>query len=43
MSYESDEEEYMSQITILDELIKEMKLRQIKLDKSSIIRNIFYT
>jgi len=43
MSYESDKDMYMSQITILDELIKEMKIRKIKLEKSIMIRNIFYT
>ena len=41
MPYEGDEHIYMSQMIILNSLIKEIKLRNLTLEKNIMIKNIF--
>lgn len=41
MPYEGDEHIYMSQMIMLNSLIKEMKLRNLTLEKNTMIKNIF--
>ncbi len=41
MSYKGDQNTYMSQMIALNSIIREIKLRNLKLEKNRMISNIF--